>query len=198
MTDTGATPPDPGGQAGAPRPEANPDPGGAGGPGQPSTFTQEQVAHLLAEEKRRAAAKFSDYDAVKQRLAEIEQAGQTELEKAQAKLQEAVAARDRAVADRNGLYVRSAITTAAARAGAVDPEVVVALLADRVTVADGAIEGDVNALVVQLLEDRPFLRANPSASRGAADGGVHGRTPAAPVTPTSRMDQVLRGSPASG
>jgi hypothetical protein len=49
------------------------------------TFTQEQVNALLATEKRKAAEKFADYDAVKEkasRLDQLEQDSKTELQKA--------------------------------------------------------------------------------------------------------------------
>lgn len=50
------------------------------------TFTQEQVNALLAEQKRKVGEKFADYDDLKSKaakLAEIEQASKSELEKAQ-------------------------------------------------------------------------------------------------------------------
>lgn len=49
------------------------------------TFTQEQVNALLAEQKRKSAEKFADYDDLKQKaskLAEVENASKSELQRA--------------------------------------------------------------------------------------------------------------------
>ena len=194
MTDTGSNP-DPGGQSGAPSPGAAPDSGGSNP--EPSKFTQEHVARLLADEKRKATAPFADYDAIKAKLADLEAAGQSEQEKLTTKLAKATKDREQAIQERDQLRIRTAVTTAAVRAGAVDPDVVVALLADSLKIdADGGVEGDVNKLVAQLLEERPFLKANGTGppGRGAADGGAHSRSGSQPVTPSSRMDDVLRGN----
>ena len=51
------------------------------------TFTQEEVNSLVAKERRETEARFSDYEDLKAkaaRLDEIEEAGKTELERAQA------------------------------------------------------------------------------------------------------------------
>lgn len=56
------------------------------------TFTQEQVNTLLADQKRKAAERFADYDdlkAAKSRLDELETANQTELQKLQARAEKA-------------------------------------------------------------------------------------------------------------
>jgi len=158
-------------------------------------FTQEQVNDLLALERGKTERKFGDYEQMKTRLTELEAAGQTELEKAQAKLEESTATAQRAVMERDQLVVRSAVTAAAARAGAIDPDVVVALLTDSFKVgANGEVEGDVNKAVTDLLEQRPYLKngTTPPPGRGGADQGAHSRPPAA--TPSTRMDDVLRGA----
>ena len=181
---SGADPPPAGDGTGA-----DPTPGGAGAG---ATYTQEQVDRLLADQRRRNESKFTDYDATKAKLAELEAAGKTELERAQAN---ATAAEERAKASedqRNRLLVRSAITASAARAGALDPDVVVALLSDTLKVdASGEIEGDVDKLVDSLLESKPFLKNGSTANHGSADGGVHGRAPAN-ATPAGAMNDLLR------
>lgn len=52
---------------------------------QPSTFTQEQLNTILAEDRRKNSAKFADYDELKRKAAEFDKAAdanKTELQKA--------------------------------------------------------------------------------------------------------------------
>ena len=162
------------------------------------TFTQEQVGRLVADERRKTEAKYGDYEATKARLAELEAASQTELERAQKTATEADARASAATEQRNRLLARSAVTAEAARAGALDPDVVVALLADSITVDDkGEIAADVKLLVATLLEEKPFLKNGGSTTIGSADGGAHGRAGAASgsaSTPSGGMDELLRKS----
>jgi hypothetical protein len=168
--------------------------GGSSEPGSAptgATFTQEQVDRFVARERQ----KFSDYDETKKRLAELESASQTELERAQQAKSEADARASTAMEQRNRLLVRSAVTAEAARAGALDPDIVVALLADSIAVDDkGEITGDVKALVSALLDEKPFLK-NGAQTIGSADGGSHGRASTTGAsTPSGGMDELLRKS----
>ena len=171
---------------------------GAGSkPGSESTgvYTQEQVDRFVAEAKRREVARFGDYDAVKAKLAELEAKDKTDLERAQTAAQEAETRATTATEQRNRLLVRSAVTAAAARAGALDPDVVVALIAEGITVdSSGEIGGDVDKLVAELLESKPFLKnGSGTASHGSADGGAHGRASTAGAhTGSGSMDDLLR------
>jgi hypothetical protein len=194
MPETGAPTSTPASNPADPSPGSTADPGSASSPEPQETFTQEQVATLLRSERAKAAARYQDYDQVKQRLADLEAAGQTELEKAQTKAKEAEGRASAAIIERNRLIVRSALVSEAARAGAVDPEIVVALLEPEIKVdAAGQLEGDMKALVTKLLEDRPFLR-NGQPGHGSADGGAHGRPPAGAATPVDRMNDLIRGT----
>jgi hypothetical protein len=188
---TGASP-EPGGKSSG----AGSEPGGQGSSGADKTYTQEQLDRFLNEERRRNQTKYGDYDEIKSKLTTLEGASQSELEKANAKAQEAAASAQKATARADGLLIRSAITAEAARAGAIDPDVVVALLVEQFSVKDDAVEGDVTKAVAKLLEQRPYLRsANGPARIGSADAGRH--TPPgkqATETPAERMDDVLRGS----
>jgi hypothetical protein len=197
MTEAGPT--EASGQTGG-----DPKPGGEGtgvsskpgseGSGATRTFTQDQVDRFVAEARQREIARFGDYDSIKSKLTELEQQGQTELERAQAQAKDADTRASEATAQRNRLLVQSAVTSAAARAGALDPDIVVALLSDSITVDDkGAIDGDVAGLVAKLLDDKPFLRANGATPGvGSADQGAHSprQTPAS--TPSQAMDNALR------
>jgi hypothetical protein len=183
----GSTEPEPSG--------GSPEPGGTSS-GADRTFTQEQVDRFVAAERR----KFGDYDSVKSRLAELEKASQTELERAQAQAKDADTRANEATAQRNRLLVQSAVTSAAARAGALDPDVVVALLADSITVdANGAIDGDVSAAVSKLLEDKPFLKNGSSTPGvGSADQGAHSPRQPTSTTPNQAMDNALRATRTGG
>ena len=184
----GEPPPNPGGQPGDP-----PTPGG-GNPGA-TLLTQEHVNTLLRQERERTEQRFGDYDAIKTKLTELEQASQTELERAQTKAQEASDRADQAIATRDKLVKRDAVVSAAVRAGAVDPDIVATLLVDSLTIENGEVAGDVNKIVEALLEQRPFLKANGKpAGPGSVDGGVHSRTPGGAKTPNQTMDDVLRGN----
>lgn len=194
---------DPGGQSGGAGQEPTTDGGTDTGTGTGSipgqTFTQEQVNRLLAAERRTVETRFADYDTLKGRVGELEAAGQSELEKATTKAQAAEAERDGAVRQRDQLLIRSAIIAEAARAQVIDPDVAVALLAEKFKVTSkGEIDGDVAREVKSLLEERPFLAANgkPMSGAGSADAGAHGSRPAtgAAKNPAQQMDDVLRGN----
>ena len=167
-----------------------------GGEGSGTTFTQEQVQSFVGEAVRRERAKFGDYDEIKSKLTELTSAGQSELEKANAKAQEAAASAQKAIERANAMLIRTALTAEAARAGAVDPDVVVALLADEFSVKDDELQGDVAKAVAKLLEARPYLRSTaPMRGVGSADGGRHtGTRQQAAETPAQRMDDVLRSA----
>jgi len=186
MSDTGAS-----GQPGVPgasgQPGGSPEPGARSG----ATFTQEQVDAFLAEERRRNQQKYGDYDQIKSRLTELEGASQSELEKANAKAQDAARRAEAAVVRANAMQIRTALIGEAARQGAVDPEMVATLLADQLSVdKDGEIVGKPDKLVEKFMESRPYLRAN-GIRVGVVDGGKHtagGHSP----TASEQMDDLLR------
>jgi hypothetical protein len=172
------------------------EPGSQSGSGATKTYSQEHLDRILADERRRTQTRYGDYDDIKSKLATLEGASQSELEKANSRAQEAVTSAAKAIARADGLLIRSAITAEAARLGAVDPDVVVALLSDSFEVKDDAIIGDVPKAVAKLLEQRPYLKANGlMRGIGSADGGRH----TAPSqqnaeTPAQRMNDVLRSA----
>ena len=188
--------PKPAGETGeGPKPAGERSGGGPKPAGESSgaTFTQDQVDQFVAEAKRKEAERFPEYDSMRKRLAELENASKTELERATTAAQEASSRADAAVTERNRLIVREALVTEAARAGCADPEIAVALLAEEVTVdSEGKVERErVKRLVAKLLEDRPFLRNGQPTGHGSADGGTRGRqtTP----SPVDRMNDLIRG-----
>lgn len=179
------------GQQGDPT-EGNPPSGGTppqGGAGTPNpeapktlTLTQEQLDAIISERAlRETRTKFADYDELKAKAAEFDKAKEaekTELEKAQAAREKAEAKAKEAEARANATLVRAAIMTEAATQGAVDPEVVTALLAGdaTITVENDTVKGAKEA-VKALLKDKPYLvkAATPGRS-GGEFGGNDGKT----------------------
>jgi hypothetical protein len=180
--------PEPGGA----RSGGSPEPGGTSS-GADRTFTQSDLNAALAEERRRTAERYGDYDQVKQRLVELENAGKSELERAAAAQADAEKRAATATAERNRLLVAQRLTSAAVKAGAADPDTVVALLGASLTVDDsGQLQGDPDTEVTKLLEAKPFLKAAPAPNGpGRVDAGAHGHGP--PPATGNPMDDLLRG-----
>lgn len=147
-------------------------------------LTQADVDRIVKDRVARERAKFADYDELKQaaaRLAEIEEAQKTETQKAQ---EAAAAAQAELEALRTRLRtqaIETAVTTAAAAAGAINPQQVLRLIdLDGVEPAeDGSID----------LGDRvtEFLASNQHLVKGAAAAAP--ALPAAPGTATSKGTQ---------
>ena len=125
--------------------------------------------------KHEAEAKTNRAAAAK--LKEIEESGKTELEKATQRIAEAdiqiKQANDRA--DRAA--IKAHLTSAAAKAGAIDTDAVEALI-DRsaITVTDDAVTG-VDAAVEALKKTKPHLFGKQKPAAGSADGGQQGDKP---------------------
>lgn len=140
------------------------------------TFRQDEVDRIVQERLARERQKYGDYDELKaaaDKLRDLEQANQTELEKAQAKIAELEQTAAAATQARIDALLRSEITTAAMKLGAADAGDVFALLPkDAVTVSDdGSVTGAEDA-VKALLEAKPHLVGKAAAPRpGSANGG---------------------------
>lgn len=143
------------------------------------TFTQADLDRIVQERLARVkTAPPADYDDLKQkaaRLDEIEAANKTELQKQQERADAAEKAAQAAIDRANQALVRAQVTTAATKAGAVDPDAVLALL-DRnaVTIGDDGQVTGADEAVKALLESKPYLvgKATTVAGKpGSADGG---------------------------
>lgn len=142
------------------------------------TFTQEELDAILEARLKRAIP--ADYEDLKRLKAERDAAAEkdkTDLQKAQ----EAAAAADekanKALANANARLRRAAILEGAAAAGAVDADVVVALLASNEDITvddDGNVKG-VKAAITELLKNKPFLAK--AATPGANGGEFRGNDP---------------------
>jgi hypothetical protein len=176
-------------------PSPTPDPAPAP-PAPDRTFTQADVDRIVAERVARAKteppADYAQLQAAAKKLADIEAAQLTETERLTKALAEAdakaTASDERA---RNALQ-RAAVVAAAQRAGAVDPDAVVALL-DRsaVTVADdGTVTGADDAVKALLAEKLYLVGKPPTPTPGGADGGVRPQPPASDVDSMSMADYI--------
>lgn len=151
---------------------------------EPRTFTQEDVDRIvkdrLARVKAEPPADYDDLKAKAAKLDELEQANKTELEKAIARAEQAEQVA-KAAADRaRRADIKSAVTSAATVAGAVDPDAVLALLGDdAVTVGDDGQVTGADEAVKALLESKPYLVGKPANSAEtkpapSGDGGPRG------------------------
>lgn len=158
-----------------PDPVDPPAPAPKADPPEPKSFSQEDVDRIvqdrIARVKTEPPADYADLQAAAQKLADLEAANKTDLEKAQARADTAEAAATTATERAERILREASLVSAAATAGAVDPETVALLLAasDAVTVTDGKVTGAADA-VKQLLEDKPFLKTT-GRPQGDADGG---------------------------
>jgi serine/threonine protein kinase HipA of HipAB toxin-antitoxin module len=162
---------------------------------EPRTFTQDELDAIVQQRLARERSKLGDVEELRAkaaRLEELEASQLTELERLQKRAAEAEAARDAALQRAQATAVRAEVITAATQAGALDPEVVMALLPEgSVTVADDGTVTGVQDAVKALLKAKPYLAATPAAPVGTADGGPRGSAAPAQLT----REQLARLSP---
>lgn len=161
-------------------------------PKAPESFTQEDVNRIVGERLARAKAEppadYADLQAAAARLAEIEAANQTDLERAQSERDALVAERDAAIEKAATTALRATVIAEASKAGAVDPDDVFALLPkNAVTVGDDGLVTGAAEAVKALLEAKPHLVGKRTHTpNGSADGGQQGNPGG--VTQLSRAD----------
>lgn len=177
------------------------------------TFTAADVDRIVRERLGRERGKYADYAALKDKAAkfdDIEKANQSELERERAareKAEREVAAATERV---TRTLIRAELTSAATRAGAIDPSDIVALLGGSPDIkvdAEGKVEG-VSAAVDALVKSKPHLfsgaagKGNAGPNGGASrqsDQGARGKggAPAATVASGRDMWATRRASKAS-
>lgn len=165
--------------------EQNDDGQGTSGNDTPRSFSQDDVDRIVKERLARQKSQFADYDELKGKAAkfdEIEEASRSELEKAQKVAADAVAERDKIMAEAKEARLTAAILAEVAKTDrkVVDPEAALRLL-DRSTLELGedGIPTNTAEAVDALLEARPFLVASAggSGTRGSADQGARKSEP---------------------
>ena len=132
------------------------------------TFTQEDVDRIQGQTRREVRNQFADYSQLKVRAAkadELEQAQLSEAERMEARALEAerkaASATDR-IAD---AMIASDVKVRASQLGIIDPDAALVLV-DRSNVRyseDDGVTG-VDAALTQLLEDKPYLKGQPTRS----------------------------------
>jgi hypothetical protein len=146
------------------------------------TFSQEDVDRIVKERVARAKATppadYEDLKASAAKLAEIEEANKTELEKERDKAAKAEERALKVEAEAKEIKLRSAILAEAAKPDrkVVDTDAVISLL-DRSTLEldDAGSPTNIAKAMDSLLEARPYLVAQAGGARGNADQGARGR-----------------------
>lgn len=140
-------------------------------------FTQEEVNQIVAQRLQRAGEKYGDYDDLKakaERLAELEDAQKTELERAMEAKAQAEAQAQKVLATANERLTRSAFIAEAAKLGVAHPEDTYAL-ADKKGVSvseDGTVVGVAEAVKTLVDAGRVPMSGKPRApSTDAGAGG---------------------------
>lgn len=147
----------------------------------PTTDTPlDPVAELARwkSEARKHEARAKANAAAAEKLAKLEDAKKSDLEKAQAAIAEAnqrAAAAEERIAK---ALTRAAVMAAAAKSGAIDADAVLALLpSDAVTIDGDDVKG-VDEAIKALRESKPYLFGKPKPAPGSADGGRQSDKPA--------------------
>lgn len=155
----------------------------AGGGAQ--VFTQEQVNAIISDRLARQKAQFGDYEDLRakaEKLAEIEAAQLSELEKAQQRAADLERRAQEAEGRARDTLIRSAFVSEAAKAGAAHPEDAYRL-ADRSRVEvgdDGNVSGVTDAIKALVDGGRLVMAGKPRAPNldaGAGGGGGSGDAP---------------------
>lgn len=177
------------------------------------TFTQAELDRIVGQRLAEERSKYADFDAFKAKATkfdEIDAASKTEVERLTQQLAAAQAQAQVATEQSRATLRRAALMSEASKAQAVDPDVVLALLASDDTIAvadDGSVQGAAEA-VARLLEAKSYLRApvapdvappatpTPPSSgatppKGGADGGPKGRPAAGQLS----RDDLARMTP---
>lgn len=154
------------------------------------TLTQAQLDAIIEERAlRETRSKFADYETLKQKAAQLDQAeeaNKTELQKAIDRAEKAEATAKEAQARADATLRRAALMAEASSQNAADADTVVALLAGVDTIvidSDGMTVKGAKEAVAKLLKDKPFLvkaegTKAPGSSGGGEFGGNDGKTTA--------------------
>lgn len=142
--------------------------------------TPDPVAELARwkSEARKHEARAKANAAAAEKLAKLEDAKKSDLEKAQAAIAEA---NQRATAAEERIakaLTRAAVMAAAAKSGAIDAEAVLALLPPNAVEIDGDEVKGVDEAIKALRESKPYLFGKTKPAPGSADGGRQSDKPA--------------------
>lgn len=121
-------------------------------------LTQDQLDRIIGQRISKVEERYQDYDDIKARLQEIEDAEKTEAERLGERLAQLQAERDRIAQRMTDTAIKSAVVSAASKAGFVDPSDAYALvdMADITIDDDGQVTGAEEAVTL-LKEQKPHL-----------------------------------------
>jgi hypothetical protein len=139
------------------------------------TMRQEELDAIVEGRLARERAKFADYDELKRKATEAENASKTETEKLAAERDAAKAEGKTAIATAQAILRRAEIKVEAMAAGAVDPADIVRFLADDDTIVvtkDGEVQG-AKLAVKRLLDEKPYLKGEKTSGVPNTSGGEH-------------------------
>lgn len=145
------------------------------------TFTQADLDRIVQDRLSRERAKYEGFDDLKakaEKLAEIEAANQTELEREKAAREAAEKALEDSKKQARDAALRAAIVAEAAKSDRriADPEATVTFLtgpdADLLEVGEDGSPTDIAKAMDSLLERRDYLVAKQGGARGNADQGA--------------------------
>jgi hypothetical protein len=169
----------------------NTDPPESDEPKNESEFSASYVEKL----RRENAKHRSELRDAQEKLKTIEDAEKSELEKLQERVAAAEEEKTAALERANKNLIRAAVIAEAAHQGAVDPDVVVALVdSEAIEVGeDGEVSGQA-AAVAQLLEAKTYLKKNGSPA-GPGGGGM-GRESKEPSLSAEQVRDLAKNDPA--
>ncbi len=145
------------------------------------TFTQADLDRIVSERLARAkTAPPADYDDLRKQADELKVLKASQLSDQEKLQQRAETAEKAALAAQqrtNDALRKAAVVAAAQRAGAIDPDAVLAMLpSSAVTVGDDGQVTGVDEAVTELLAAKQYLVGKPSTpTPGGADGGPRGK-----------------------
>ena len=146
----------------------------------PDTGTPNLAAELAKWKAmaRKSEALAKSNASAAEKLAKIEESSRTDLERAMAKAAEAEAKAAAAEERIAKALTRAAVSAAAARAGAIDADAVLALMPSDAVTVDGDNVTGVDDAIKALRESKPYLFGKPKPAPGSADGGRQSDKPA--------------------
>ena len=131
---------------------------------EPAAPAEDRTVTELRKEAAKYRTQVRDMEA---RLKEYETAQLTEQERIAAERDDLRARLDEATARSRRLALESAVITAATRAGVIDPDVAVALVAGQVSYDDDGAPVGVEEAITELVKARPYLAGGTKTVPGA-------------------------------
>lgn len=143
----------------------------------PRTFTQDEMNAIIQDRLNRERGKYADYEDLKgkaSKLDQLEAERLSDIERAQAEATSAAERASKAEEALKGERLRNAVYAESVKAGAVDPDAVLALLDRTSLLSDDGTPTGVGDAITALLETKPYLKAQLTAPKGNIGQGERG------------------------